>query len=308
MLESVTTPTPTSDGVTLGIASGFQRELIEVPLDRLVPLKRLRRDSKLSAKYAQILSSIRCVGLVEPPVVVPDERVTDQFLLLDGHLRIEALKELGVDRVECLIARDDDTYTYNKRVTRLPPVQEHRMIVRAVERGVAPSAIADALGLEVQSVRKRLKLLDGVCVEAAELLKSAPCSMRVFEILRLMQPVRQVEAAELMIGQNNFTMMFAKALLAATPPAQLANTKRLSRAKKNDASQQLAQLERELAGLQNQVRSVEDSYGAITLQLTVAKAYVARLLANAAVRSWLNNNRPEYIAEFRNITEFTSHV
>ena len=59
------------------------------------------------------------------------------YFLLDGHLRIEALKELGIEEVECLIATDDDTYTYNKRVNRFPPIQEHRMIARAMDRGVA---------------------------------------------------------------------------------------------------------------------------------------------------------------------------
>ncbi|MBC2668472.1 ParB N-terminal domain-containing protein [Novosphingobium piscinae] len=294
---------PGSDLTALAVSSGFQREMIEVSLDRIVPLKRLRRDAKLSAKYGQILSSIKCVGLVEPPVVVRDAGHPGQFLLLDGHLRIEALKDLSIGNVECLVAHHDDTYTYNKRVTRLPPVQEHRMIVRAVERGVAASAIAEALGLEVQSVRKRLKLLDGVCVEAAEILRSAPCSMRVFEILRLMLPARQIEAAELMIGQNNFTMMFAKALLAATPPAQLANTRRLARASKNDVSQQLAQMERELAGLQTQVKSVEDSYGSNTLELTIASGYVSRLLANPQVHAWIGANRPEYLIEFQKMSD-----
>lgn len=118
-----------------------------------------------------------------------------------------------------------------------------------------------------------------------------------------MQPIRQVEAAELMIGQNNFALIFAKALLAATPPTQLANTRRLVRAKKNEASQQLAQLERELASLQTQVRSVEESYGANTLQLTIAKAYVSRLLGSPTVRAWIGKNRPDYLAEFERMME-----
>ena len=67
------------------------------------------------------------------------------------------LKQLGVETVECLVANDDETYTYNKRVNRLPPVQEHRMIVRAVERGVTEAVIADALGLEVGSIRARFR-------------------------------------------------------------------------------------------------------------------------------------------------------
>ena len=46
------------------------------------------------------------------------------------------------------------------------------MIVRAIERGVTEAVIADALGLEVQSIRARFRLLDGICTEAADALKA----------------------------------------------------------------------------------------------------------------------------------------
>ena len=41
---------------------------------------------------------------------------------------------------------NDRSYTYNKRINRLAAVQEHRMIVRAVDRGVSEERIAEALG------------------------------------------------------------------------------------------------------------------------------------------------------------------
>ncbi|WP_430389538.1 plasmid partitioning protein RepB C-terminal domain-containing protein [Blastomonas fulva] len=93
-----------------------------------------------------------------------------------------------------MVANDDETYTYNKRVNRLPPVQEHRMIVRAIERGVTAAMIADALGLEVQSIRARFRLLDGICPEAADMLKDTNCSMKVFDMLRRMSNMRQPAA------------------------------------------------------------------------------------------------------------------
>ena len=119
--------------------------------------------------------------------------------------------------MECLVSTDDEAYTYNKRINRLAAVQGHRMIVRAVERGVPPERIAKALGLEVATIRRRFQMLDGICADAVEMLKDTACPIAVFEILRQMAPLRQVEAAELMIGQNNFSRTFAKALLVATP-------------------------------------------------------------------------------------------
>ncbi|MGH0297882.1 plasmid partitioning protein RepB C-terminal domain-containing protein [Sinorhizobium meliloti] len=60
------------------------------------------------------------------------------------------------------------------------------------------------------------------------MLKDTPCSMKVFDVLRQMNAVRQIEAADLMIGQHNFTLMFARAIRAATPHSQLVAAKKLT--------------------------------------------------------------------------------
>ena len=64
--------------------------------------------------------------------------------------------------------------------------------------------------------------------------------------------------------------------------------------------------ERELASLQSQVKSVEDSYGIDNLHLTLAKGYVAKLLGNVRVARWLAKNREEYLTEFQAIVEIES--
>jgi hypothetical protein len=61
------------------------------------------------------------IGLVEPPAVIQDSRDADSYLLLDGHLRIEVLRDLGQTEVECLVSTDDEAFTYNKRISRLSP-------------------------------------------------------------------------------------------------------------------------------------------------------------------------------------------
>lgn len=286
----------------------FERQTVSVPISVIVPLKSLREGIRESKKYAQIVNSIKAIGLVEAPVIIADTQHSGRYFLLDGHLRIEALKELGTETVDCLVATDDETYTYNKRVNRLPPLQEHRMIARAVERGVAPTVIAEALGLDVASIHRKFRLMDGICPEAAEILKDTICPMNAFDILRRMSPTRQIEAADLMVGQNNFSLMFAKALLAATPDDQLA--KQPKKDKKADANgptaQQIARMERELAALQTQVKSVEDSYGIDNLHLTVARGYIVKLLSNALIVRWLSQHHQEYLSEFQRIAEMES--
>lgn len=296
--------TSEDDGNISNVKLAFERDIVVLRLDQIVPLKVLRPGAKDSRKYAQIVSSVRAIGLVEAPVVTPDRQHPGRYFLLDGLMRIEALKDLGSLEVECLVSTDDEAYTYNKRINRLAAVQEHRMIVRAVERGVPAEWIAEALGLDIVTIRRRFKMLDGICPDVAEMLKDTTCPLAVFELLRLMTPIRQVEAAELMIGQNNFSTMFAKALLVATPESQLVDPrKRKPTGATAVTSEQIARMERELASLQSQVKSVEENYGVDNLHLTVAKGYVAKLLGNSHVLRWLSQNRQEYLSEFRAIAE-----
>jgi hypothetical protein len=297
---------PADDGGSR-VKLAFERDLIVLPLEQIVPLKAMRPGAKESKKYAQILSSVRTIGLVEAPVVIPDQKRSGTYLLLDGLMRIEALKDLSINEVECLVSTDDEAYTYNKRINRLAAVQEHRMITRAVERGVPAERIAEALGLDVITIRRRFRMLDGICADAVDLLKDTACPLIVFEILRQMAPIRQIEATELMIGQNNFSTMFAKALLVATPEEQFVDPrKRKPTGATAVTSEQIARLERELASLQSQVKSIEDSYGLDNLHLTVAKGYVAKLLGNARIVRWLAQSRQEYLPEFQKIAEIES--
>lgn len=286
------------------IRLAFDRDFVTVPVTAIVPLKTLPAGARESRSYSQVLSSIKAIGLIEAPVVMADEKNPGTWFLLDGHLRLEVLKELGITEVECLLTADDDTYTYNKRVNRIPPIQEHRMIARAMDRGVSSADIAAALNLQVESVLRRFRLLEGISPEAAEILKDTPCSMKVFDILRQMTSVRQIEAADLMIGQNNFTVMFARALRAATSENQLASTKKgKGGGKSTPSGQQIARMERELAALQTQVKSVEETYGIDNLHLTVARGYVAKLLANNRVVRWMTVHQQDYLTEFQKIAE-----
>ena len=181
------------------------------------------------------------------------------------------------------------------------------MIVRAMERGVSATEIAEALNLEVQSVLRRFRLLEGISAEAAEMLKDTPCSMKVFDILRQVSAVRQIEAADLMIGQNNFSIMFARAIRAATPESQLVTARKGRGAgTQTPSGQQIARMERELAALQTQVKSVDETYGIDNLHLTVARGYIAKLLANSRVVRWLTNHQQDYLGEFQKIAEIDS--
>jgi hypothetical protein len=138
-----------------GVALGFIPEPLSVPIASILPSRRTPAGMMNSRKFKQIRSSIEEVGLIEPLSVTPVDQASGNHVLLDGHLRLIALQELQFNTVSCLVATDDESYTYNNRVNRLSTIQEHFMIRRAVERGVSPERLAKALSVDVVAGRRK---------------------------------------------------------------------------------------------------------------------------------------------------------
>src|SRR3979411_3120741 len=114
------------EGVSPHIVTAFGSDCVVIPIASILPVKAIEKTAKSSHKYRQIAASIREIGLVEPPVVIRDDRDANCYLLLDGHLRIEVLRDLGQTEVEWLISTDDEAFTSNKRISRLPPLPDER--------------------------------------------------------------------------------------------------------------------------------------------------------------------------------------
>ncbi|CAE6793086.1 hypothetical protein LMG22931_05048 [Paraburkholderia nemoris] len=200
------------------------------------------------------------------------------------------MQKLGFVEVSCLIATDDESYTYNNRVNRLSTIQEHYMIRRAVERGVSPERLAKALAMDVSMILKKLSLLDGICPEVAELLGDRQFSVDLARAIRKMKPTRQVECVELMIAANNVTVPYAEALLVATPAARLVDGKKPPKLT-GVTPEQIAKMEREMSNLQGQYKLVEQTYGQDVLDLVLAKGYLARLVENELVAQYLRQRQ-----------------
>jgi ParB-like chromosome segregation protein Spo0J len=281
---------------------GFEEARLQIAIEQIVPLKIVSAAVKKTPKYAQIAASIREVGLVEPPVVARDRTEPGKYLLLDGHLRIDVLKEMGRNEVTCLISTDDEAYTYNKRVNRLAMIQEHRMIVKAIERGVPEDRIAKALNVDVQNIVRKRRLLEGICPEVADILKDKHIAINTFTELKKMLPLRQIEAAELMVAMNKFTTNYAKSLVAATPQTQLVEQDKPKHVK-GLSEEQIAMMEKESVSLQREFRIAEKSYGADHLDLVLTNGYVSKLLSNARVVRYLAQHHQDILTEFQKLAE-----
>ena len=201
----------------LNLTLGFDLETYQIPLEELMPSKKVPDGVMTTRKFKQIVSSIREIGLIEPLSVIKPDADALGFLLLDGNLRVLALKELGQETAPCLIAKDFETYTYNHRINRLSTVQEHYMLRRAIDKGVAKDRLARAFNVNLSTINSRINLLHGICPKAVELLQDHQFAPDVTRHLRKMKAARQIEAVELMISANSITASHADALLKATP-------------------------------------------------------------------------------------------
>jgi hypothetical protein len=288
-----------------GVVLGFVPEPLMVPLDKILPSRKVPVGLATSRKYNQIRASIAEVGLIEPLSLAAMDVASGQHLLLDGHVRLVALGDLGHQAAPCLIATDDESYPYNNRVNRLSTIQEHFMIRRAVERGVSPERLAKALSVDISHITKKINLLEGICPEAVELFKDRQFSVELGRVIRKMKPTRQVECAELMVAANNMTVAYAEALLVATPSTSLVDGVR-PRKVVGVGPEQMARMEREMSNLQGQYRLVEQSYGQDVLNLVLARGYLARMLKNAKVTKYVKQRQPEVLEQFTAIVATTS--
>lgn len=282
----------------------FEREVLLLSITAILPLRPITKRITDSRRYGRIANSIGEIGVIEPLVVTRADK-DGRHMLLDGHLRLHALQTQGDEIVACLVSDDDEAFTYNKRVNRLATVQEHYMIARAIDRGVSAGMIAAALGVDEKAIVRRRNLLDGIDAGAVEILKDRSVNPQIFDVLRRMKDYRQMETAELMASMNNFTLSYAKAILAATRQDDLAKPDR-PKAIAGVTTEQMARMERELEKLNQDYRGIEATFGDDVLQLVLASRYLGRLIGNGHVAAYLESRHPEIVGEFRTIVAATS--
>jgi hypothetical protein len=107
-----------------------------------------------------------------------------------------------------------------------------------------------------------------------------------------MVPSRQVFVAEVMIGQNNCSGDFARALLAATP-AHLRIDDPRGRQSHPGRAKRLAVMERGLVKMQARAQDLTVAYNDELLLLALAASYIRGWIQNDVLRLWLRSRHPE---------------
>ena len=280
----------------------FELKGVTIPIEQLIPTKVLQTHVLKSMKYKQTEISIREIGLIEPPVVFRQKDVSGKYLLLDGHVRVQILENMGQSEVFCLLSTDDESFSYNRMVNRLSAIQEHYMVLKALERGVSEELLARHLGLDIERIKDKRNLLKGICEEVVDMLKSRDVPASTLNVMKKMKPMRQIQVAELMIGANNYTNTYAKAMLSLTPIDNLEMQPNLKK-EETLSPEQIASMETELAQLESEYKIAEQSFGDNVLRMVVYRGYLIRLIENKEVTEYLSSRYNEIFTEFQRIVE-----
>ncbi len=277
-------------------------EVRMLSMSRILPMRMLGPGVRSSVKYKCIEASIKEIGLIEPLVVFPQQDQPGTFMLLDGHMRHLVMKELGQANAKCLIATDDEAFTYNHKINRLTAIQEHFMIMRAIRSGVSEERLARCLDVEISAIRHKRDMLEGICPEAVLLLRDGRATSHAFREMRKVKPMRQIEIAELMCAASNFSVGYVKCLVAATPMEQTVEGDR-PKEFQTLSPEEAARMENEMVTLSRDFRLIADTHGDNTLHLVIVTGYLRKLLENNRVVHYLAQTYPEILSEFQKLVD-----
>lgn len=117
------------------VKHAFEEKVVQIPVERIIANGQLATGVLATSKYKTILSSIAELGVIEPLAVFRSIHRLGDYDLLDGRLRLEAIKELGREAAPCMISTDDEGFTFNRHITRTTAIQEHKMIRATLAKG-----------------------------------------------------------------------------------------------------------------------------------------------------------------------------
>ncbi|ECJ9139414.1 ParB N-terminal domain-containing protein, partial [Salmonella enterica] len=226
--------------------------------NKLIPSKELLENVKRSHKYHQIVTSIESLGIIEPIIVFYDKD-KDVTKILDGHLRVEALKDLGIEKAPCILSSIDDAFTPNKQVNHINVVEEHRMIIKSLAK-VSIEKLSAALGISVDAIKDKANVMNGIDPSVIAKLSDKPIPKATFDVLRKMKPIRQIEAVGTMINFDNYSKKFAMSILDATPASMIVNKGKNTPYKK-DIKKTILRLEQEMATTSEETKKLQTEYG-----------------------------------------------
>lgn len=266
----------------------------DVPIVKLKPLS----ERKISRReYERIKASIEAVGLIEPLIVSPEN---GSFLILDGVQRYRILLDLGVEEVPCILRQEKETFTCNRMVNHISPIQESRMIEKSLEE-LDEQTIASALGLSTIVHRLSKTLISQLHQAVAETLDAGSITRACAREFTYAKPERQLDILTMMKAHNDFSIAFARALILKTPPKLRARKRRNSSNPWNRAERKKNELLKKLQDAEQKHDFYSRLYRQYSVDLLKLVIYARSLVTNPSVREYVDEHHPGIVARFLDI-------
>src|ERR1035437_7970314 len=263
---------------------------LDIPIIRLRPL----RDRKVPKRaYDKILASIKAIGLLEPLIVYPDG---EDYVILDGAQRYRALLELGVEVVPCILGKRRETFTSDRMVNQVSPIQESRMIEKSLTE-LDEQTISSTLGLVRINHRLKKLLLQQLHPDVALAFDQGKLGRMCAQELTYVKPQLQKDVLTAMDGYKDYSVAFARTMNLKTPPAL-----RDTRKRKHDPWDKTAQKKNDLLKQLSQAEEKHDFYSRLYKQYTIdllrLAIYARSLLTNNRIRAYLDQHQSAIAARF----------
>jgi hypothetical protein len=270
----------------------------DIPIELLQP----RDDRKISKREDQrIRASILAVGLIEPLLVFPEN---GRYIILNGHQCYRILVELGAKTVPCIFARQKESFTSNRMVNRLSPLQESRMIRRSLDE-LDEKTIATALGIKKIAHRLKPSFLKRLHPKTAAAFDAGTITKACVQELTYVTPQRQEEILSMMESYKDFTLPFVRSLVLKTPPS--ARTKDRPSAKnpwgRNEKNK--SNLLKKLADTEEKHDFYTSLYRQYSINLLKLVIYARSLVNNERISAYLDASHPSILATFQQVVADT---
>ncbi|TET34901.1 MAG: hypothetical protein E3J72_12255 [Planctomycetota bacterium] len=271
----------------------------DIAIENLVPLRVRDINLKSHAGFARIVATIKAVGLVEPVCVY---KKNGKYSILDGYLRFKAFEKLGVRKVPCRVfsnKKNKETYTWNKKVSRISAVQENRMLQKALKT-VAEPAISGTFGLRSIKYRLAATVIKQLHLKVIKVLDDNFMSRKCAAEFTYVKPKRQLQILREMQKNNDYSRSFARALVIKTPES-LRNGEKKKRKPWTQDPTKGKELVAKLEEAQKSHDFYTTTYHRYSTDLLKTCSYVGKLITSKKVKKYLKDKFPDVLACFEKI-------
>ena len=260
-----------------------------------------RKNYKKLISYNSILSSIREVGIIQPLVVCISPN-NGKYKILDGHVRFYALRELKQKYVYCIIANDNERYTFDAQINNLSTFQKAAMIAKAVKNRVSVKRIASALGISEKQILSDMNVTEGLDGKVVEILKTANVTSKSLRELKRVRNARQIQIAQMMKSSNNYSLTFVSSLVSASLPCDFHEGQRKTGKVRMDFSE-IRTLEAASDSLEVRAKESLEKYHAQIFDLVTVIGFLRRLMEDDRINGYISRNFAGYYPELKKISE-----